>query len=487
MPAIPARLNPPRVGVLTTSTDAFDPQTKDNAEKTAREVFEDLRSTGRIAGDSLVLGRALQPHEALEAADAFASARVDLVAAVNVGFPNGQVFLTLAVHPYLSRIPLAVLAEPEPGGDEWAANAWCGAMMNNYAAVQLGRPIALIPGPFQSPHFGERLSDLLDVARTIRDLRRDYLGRFGDAPGGFHSATGDQLAFAATFGTRVDTVDLTAVMNAYHSGSATGCLGEARFSEDQVREIEHAITQNRIVRTPPEMIGRAARLYHAYLAVIRANGFTSAAFRCWPEHNEPFIDISPCLAMSLLLTRGDLTAAACEGDWPAAVVQTACTLLSGEPAVCLDWVDFTGGSPIVQLGHCGMGLGGKMAPRGADAKRPDSEAVDVHPVLRQAGKTMGPVLTGEFEFGMKTGACLTRRPNGRFALLAFRGESSETGAVGRRYSGAGLHVKHFERLNRLTFEQGFPHHMAMAFGDIHNKLRLLCTYLGVEFVSPEEG
>ena len=81
----------------------------------------------------------------------------------------------------------------------------------------------------------------------------------------------------------------------------------------------------------PAMIERGARLYHAYRAIIRANGYTSAAFRCWPENNEPYIGISACLAMGLLLANGDLTAAACESDWPTAVAQSIGTLLSGQP------------------------------------------------------------------------------------------------------------------------------------------------------------
>ena len=60
--------------------------------------------------------------------------------------------------------------------------------------------------------------------------------------------------------------------------------------------------------------------------------------------------------MGLPLANGDVTAAACESDWPTTVLQTIGTLLSGRPAACLDCVNYTGGSEIIQLGYCGYML-----------------------------------------------------------------------------------------------------------------------------------
>jgi len=232
------------------------------------------------------------------------------------------------------------------------------------------------------------------------------------------------------------------------------------------------------------MVERGARLYHAYRAVLRANGYTSAAFRCWPEQNEPYIGISACLSMGLLLANGDVTAAACEADWPTAVTQSIGTLLSGRPAACLDWISYTGGSEIIQLGHCGVGICGQMASgkcRGAAC-----DAVAVHPVIRQGGGTMGPVLIGQFQFGPKTGLCLTQDAGGRFKLLAFRGESSPQTARGWAYSASDISVHDYRMLSRLVLEGGFPHHLAVAMDDVCEDVRMLCRLLDVEYVSPHD-
>jgi len=474
----------PKIGLVVHSIGAFNPKAKDESEKAIRRQFERLAASGEIDPQSIITERIFNPHEALAAADRFAEARVDLVVIANVAFPNGQVYLTLATHPHLAHTPFAVVAEPEPAGSEWATNAWCGIIMNNYVARQLGRPIAVLPGPFASDAFRAAFSRLLRVAGTIRFLRRDLLCRFGDAPSGFHSATGDQLAFASVFGTRVETVDLTAVMAAYRMGTTKGYLGEAAFTDDDIRLTILKLTEGRQVQVDAEMLERGVRLYHAYRAIILANGYTSAAFRCWPENNEPFIGISACLAMGLLLANGELTAAACEADWPTAVAQSIGTLLSGKPAACLDWVNYTGGSEIIQLGHCGMGICGEMAP--GKAQGAVCDAIAQHPVIRQAGGTVGPVHIGQFEYGVKTGLCLTRDPNGSYKLLAFRGESSPKTARGMTYSAADIVVSDYAKLNRLVLEGGFPHHLAVAMGDISEDIRMLCTFLGIEYVSPHD-
>lgn len=189
----------PKVGLVINSIGVFDAASKDRSEKALHQYFDELTASGQIDAGSIISARIFGPHEALAVGDEFAEARVDLVVIANVAFPNGQVFLTLATHPHLARTPLAVVAEPEPESTEWATNAWCGVIMNNHVARQIGRPVVTLPGPFNSPAFRTTFARMLRVAGTIRFLRRDFLCRFGDAPGGFHSATGDQLGFARVF------------------------------------------------------------------------------------------------------------------------------------------------------------------------------------------------------------------------------------------------------------------------------------------------
>lgn len=116
----------PKMGLVINSIGVFSPEAKDHSEKVLREYFAQLIASRQIDDHSLITKRIFGPHEALAVADQLAQAQVDLIVIANVAFPHGHVFLTLATHPQLSQTPLAVIAEPEPAGSEWATNAWCG-------------------------------------------------------------------------------------------------------------------------------------------------------------------------------------------------------------------------------------------------------------------------------------------------------------------------------------------------------------------------
>jgi L-fucose isomerase-like protein len=474
----------PKLGLLINSIDVFNPEAKDKSEEAVRKYFDQLVKSGAVHPESMIRGRIFGPHEARAAADEFAAVSVDVVVIANVAFPNGHVFLTFATHPQLAKTPIAVMAEPEPESNEWATNAWCGVIMNNFVAKQIGRNIVTIPGKIGTEEFDDQFSRLLRVAGAIKFLRSEFIVRFGDAPSGFHSATGNQLAFASTFGTRVDTVDLSAVMHVYKTGTVKGYLGESTFTDDDVQKTVQEMMSGCEVQVDKEMIEKGARLYHAYRAIIRANGYTSAAVRCWPEIQSDVIPMASCLSQGWLLAKGDVAAVACESDWPTAVAQTMGTILSGKPAACLDWVNYTGGSEIIELGHCGVGMAGMMAPKGPGCCSGVCDAIAQHPVARQAGAVVGPVHIGQYEYGMKTGICLMQGPDGWFRMLAFSGESTPETARGKLYSAADIKVEDFKELNHIILEYGFPHHLAVAMGDITEDLHMLCGLLDVEYVSP---
>ena len=165
-----------------------------------------------------------------------AAARVDLVVIANVAFPNGQVFLTLATHPHLAQTPLAVIAEPEPESPEWATNAWCGVIMNNHVARQLGRPIVTLPGPFAGEAFPGRIrpaaarggDDPLPAPRLSLPVRR----RPRRVPFGHGRPT--RLRQGLRHARRYGGPDRRDGGLPHRQGP--GYLGEAAFSDDDVRQ-----------------------------------------------------------------------------------------------------------------------------------------------------------------------------------------------------------------------------------------------------------
>ena len=472
------RSTAPKLGMVLNSIDVFSSKGKDLADRRLSKLFENLKEEGAIHPDSPFEARIAGPHEALRVADAFASELVDVIMIANCAFPNGHVFPTIGLHPQLSRTPVIVTSdfEPDVGDSEWTTNAWCGVIMNNYVAKQLGRHIRPLAGNPETESFRDELKMLLNSYRAVAMLRRDFLGRFGDAPGGFHSATMDQTAFLRTFGTRLDTVDMLGVMSTYKTGKAEGYCGEATFTDADVEATTNEMKSGRKCLISDDKLRKGARLYHAFKAQIEANGYTSIAVKCWPEILHPDIDITPCFPMTWLLTKGIVTAASCEADGPTAVMQTLGTLLSGKPAACLDFVNYTGGCECVELGHCGVGIAGLMGEGEAIAeKSPD----------RQGGDLNAPALIGQFQYGPKTGIAIVPKDGG-FKVLCFTGENTPESNQGKLYSAADVLVKEYRRLNDLILEHGFPHHLAVAMSDVSREIAEVCAFLDVEYFNPKE-
>ncbi len=293
----------PRVGVVFNSIGAFSARGKALAETKWTALFQELQDTGAIHTESLLLPRIFGPREALDAADRFARQLVDVVIIVNSAFPNGHVFPTIALHPQLRQTPVIVTAEDEPdlGDREWSTNAWCGVIMNNYLAHRLPRTCRPLAGDPGGAEYRQELKRLLNSYRAIAVLRREFIGRFGDAPGGFHSATMDQFVFLQTFGVRQENVELLALIETFRTGRAQGLCGEACFTDTDVEATLQEMRANRTCLVSEEHLRNGARLYHALKAQIEANGFTSIAVKCWPELLMPGLEVAACFPMTWLL------------------------------------------------------------------------------------------------------------------------------------------------------------------------------------------
>ena len=499
----------PKIGVVSNSIEVFNKKAKKIAEKQFKSLFKKFKEEKIINKESIFYKkRIFAPHEAYEVARLFGKKQVEAIIILNSAFPNGHVFTTIANDPYLTKVPLIVTASPEIdlGISEWVSNAWSGVIMNNYVAKQIGRYVYPLAGFPRDKQYREELKRVLNVVHMISRMRTEFIGRFGESPGGFHSAGGDQLAYASVFGVRLETIDLTAVMNVHKTGIVKGYKGEVKYSESDVRKTLKEMKNGRLVLVKDIYLEKAARLYHSLKAIIEANGFTSIAYRCWPEMNEEYIGVTPCLALTMLLSKRIVSAATCESDWPMGVAQSIGTYLSGRPAALLDFVNYTGGDEIVQLGHCGVGIAGLMAPNEPalmkeissngkvskelqgkilSGKVKVNDALAEHTVLRQAGIKIGPVYIGQFQYGIKTGINLIRDKNGKFKMLVFTGENDKDTNKGILYSAADIRVKNYKELNELILRHGFSHHLAVAMEDISKELSILCDYYGIEYISPD--
>lgn len=467
----------PRVGVLGNSIGAFNEKGKQSSEAKFRKLFSELKAEKCLSVDSIYYKRRIfGPEEINEVTSLFARAELDCIIIVNSAFPNGHVYPTLACNPHLKGVPIIVAADKETdlGTGDWTVNSWCGAIMNNYMAKQMGKYIRPLGGDFGSKEFKNELKMLLNCYKTVTLMTKEFVGRFGDAPGGFHSASGNQAAFLATFGVKIDTVDLIAVQYAMKNKRYEGYLGKKYFTDKDVKATIQKMKKSAKVCVNDKMLKEGALLFHAFKVIIEANGYTSAAFRCWPEIQSKVMPFASCFSQSWLASEGLVSASACESDWPTGVLQSIGTYLTGRPAACLDFVNYTAGSEVVQLGHCGVGICGCMQGNGCIAE---------HDVAKQAGATFGPTLIGQFEYGVKTGMSIVQTKEGKFKMLVFTGENNSETDKRMLYSAADVKVKDHEKLHRLILEHGFTHHLAVTLGDITKELKELCEFYNIEYIT----
>jgi L-fucose isomerase-like protein len=471
----------PRIAIVANSIGVFSAEGKETVESQMRNLLDSLKKENWVAADSIFWPeRIFGPVEAAHVAEQLGKERLDALVLLNSAFTNGTTFLTFATDPYLSQLPLVVTAPPEfqTPTPEWSTNAYCALIMNNFTAKKLGRPLFTLGGWPRNEEFQKRFQEFLRVIFTIKELRKLFIGKIGEAPGGFHPTMGDVLGYAKMFGVRVETLDWTGVLDTVKTGKAKGFAGEATFSEADVEATCGEMMENVEVLINKDQMKRTARLFHALKATMEANGFNAAAMRCWPEIGNPAIyGTAICFIMGHLMATGVLSAAACEGDWPMAVAQTIGACLTGRPTLCLDFVNCVADKPVVQLGHCGAGIPSLM---------PNAQLTDISPD-RQAGNSVTPACVGQFEYGVKTGFSLMGDGAGKFKMLAFTGESREDTAQGIHYAAADVYVSDPVKLNNLILEHGFGHHLAVAFGDISRELKLFCQFHGIEYIHLSES
>ncbi len=266
----------PKIGVVYNSIGGFVEQGKQLTETAFGKLLDQCKSSGVISADSVIYpDRIFGAHDAWKVADLFSTSGLDAIVIVNSAFPCGHVLPIIGMAPHLRHLPLVVAAYEEPNEPLqsclWVTNAICGSDMNKHDARRLGRYARYLAGQPGSEDFDNEFGMLMNVYRCVRKLSRTYVGRFGDGPGGFHSATGDQLLFARVFGVAVETVDLLRVYRVFEEMTTTGTAGEASFSDEDIRATVAEMLGGRVnLMQGSDDLYRSARLYPALRAICQS-------------------------------------------------------------------------------------------------------------------------------------------------------------------------------------------------------------------------
>lgn len=492
----------PKVAIVGNSVLKFHPVSKKAIQDATRAMFEGFVKEGAISADSIYIPAAFGQYQVTKLAAGLKAADLDMCLIINTAFPNGGTATILA--SFLKSIPLVVSSVPEGrfvNNHDWETNSVCGALMNNNALNFMEVYHKVIIGLPGTEEYDDAIRRMLAISYVVKQMRYDRLAAFGDRAPGFHaSSINNELADLRVFGTYVETISLMAVQQVYDSMRCDGLAGTVSFTEEDVQATVKEMKKDKIVISPEEQIYRSARYYNAFLAIIEANGLTSAAFRCWPEIQGSGINI--CLAIGLLMAKGHITGGGCERDVHVTISQSILRHLAGKPAVCLDFVEMFGknGKDLVQMGHCGCGIPGYMEPapkeilkriKENEGRVPEDVVQGIHggkinvrstlmgsAVNFPTGYNIGPCLVGPMKFGTYT--CMRIIPSEDLKshkMLIFKGVSSEKTSQNTKILSLDLTIDGDARLlQEKVLENGFPHHLAAVQGDFVEELKELCRF-----------
>ena len=180
------------------------------------------------------------------------------------------------------------------------------------------------------------------VCRVVKGMRGMVIGAIGARTTPFKTVRIDEIALQHHEIT-VETLDMATVISRING------LDTAHAPLKAKRDVLQSYTTWSGV--PDAAFENLARLSVVLDEIIDEYQMDAMGIRCWLELQEQ-LGISPCVAVGMLNNQGIGTA--CEVDIGSAIAMHALHLVSGEPAVCLDWNNnYADEDEKCILFHCG--------------------------------------------------------------------------------------------------------------------------------------
>lgn len=239
----------------------------------------------------------IEDADAHQAADFLLQARVDALILVSATFHLGSLALILAAEVKVPLLLWGFNELPYDGG-KIRLNAVCGVNLNASNLYKAGNDSYIV-------HVGDELDrDWVKAIAMKVALSSTSLGLVGFHAQGFYNVGVDEL----------DLYKKTGVLLAHYELS--DLFGEEVSSEEELLEEKEVRSLFVTRKLADEQVRKVAHLTVSAAKFMAKNALDVIAIRCWPEFARSY-GISPCAMMSILQSRGLLTA--CEGDVEAAL------------------------------------------------------------------------------------------------------------------------------------------------------------------------
>ena len=368
----------------------------------------------------------------------------------------GADFVTQLTNRFHCPVIIWAVREPTIDGTRLKLNSLTGAFSAGNKFKMLGYKFNFLFGNPDEPAIIEKLKTTVKALEMVKKLKTLTIGVIGTQPAGFEFGAVDEPLLQEKFGVKIIRIGVEEIIQ--HAGS---------FQPEQIapflEELKSGTKGGESI--PQENMEKFARLSAAYYYFINENNVQAIASRCWPDF---FVNYGApvCSVLSVLNDKG--IPASCETDIGGALSMFIGAGLSGGPVYFGDPVAIDEKSDAVIYWHCGAGAT-------CLARKDKGAVLGVHP-NRKIGPTM--------EFGLKEGPVTVMRfgtsQNG-FRMFIMKGDALDEP---QKFNGTSVAVRPHggESTGKIPnfIADGWEPHFIIAYGDIVEELRMVCSYLEID-------
>ncbi len=394
------------------------------------------------------------PESVAAITEDFRSKRVDLVVSLYGAFTGDDVCTYIAQE---LGVPIVLWAPKEPPfekEDRLYANALVALTMNSASLKRLGHTCHAIYGSKEEAVTAKKVVSLIEAYRTIKTLRKTFLGLFGYRPTAFYNCAFDEGLIRKTFGVRIEETELKVVFD------QMAILDDATVAAD-MKAVEEAYS----VDLPEGHLENHSRLFLALKEVFATQGYDYGTIKCWPEMGN--LHTTPCAVLGRLADAG--VHIGCEGDVDAELAQIVQNILTGQPTFITDMINIDEEENTLTYWHCG-----NAAPSLQNKKYDVS--LKNHPLAGQGSA---------FYCALKTGPVTVARfcnIDGVYKLFLLRGEAVDCDRYTRgNMVNVKLKTPVLEVVEK-TIEYAVPHHYSVVWDDVADEMIKISELLGIEVI-----
>ncbi len=442
--------HPTRLGLVCLARLTFDHAL---AEQYYREARERLGPAGGVVLHA-VEKPVIEPPDADAAIDELRAAQVDALVIASGTFALGGLAIQLA--QAFPEIPLLLWAWPEPQEQtgKLRLNSLVGVNVNASNLYKLGyRPLTLYAAA-DDPRAVETLSKFARVAGIRRDLRELRIGCIGGHAPGFDDLDVNRLALRRAIG--VEVVDL---------GLQTLVARAQAVAQERARAASTPLLQqfDDVSEISPRQGDLFAALVIALTELAEEHKFGALTLKCWGDLVEQY-GIAGCGVVSILNDRGIYTG--CEGDIMGALTMLIARRLTDRHPFLTDFVALDADTNTGLMWHGGCAPVGLADPQ---QKR---------------------YLFSHFAAGKGVTSGFALQP-GRVTLLRLGDDGHNLRMLATTATAVRTEMHIRGTLSRVQFdrdgvsflneilENGWEHHLVMAYGEIIPELEMLARELQV--------